>query len=306
MQGLSTKLIPSRSLSSTLALLCRPPLPRPLITSHVCPGSDHLLRRRRPLRHGTPTPAPHAVLNLTRHGPPQDGTLTDSIAAVEAAWGKVATDIGQDPAFVIAATHGKRAVDNLAQFKPHIQLHEMDAEVQAFEKSILFFADAYARHGPGSRASSSAPTPPLATPSSSDDESSASSTSSLSSASSRAPSFGARVRTTSGRSRRPSFARRLSNRLRVVAAGESALDSAIDEESEGEDASAKDIPIAAAVELQLKAWQVEAAAVDRSVRILPGVKRLMGSIPDGRYAVATSGAKTYGKSTLLSEGRQVG
>ncbi|KAJ2965617.1 hypothetical protein NUW54_g14059 [Trametes sanguinea] len=32
-----------------------------------------------------------------------DGTLTDSIAAVEAAWGKVANDIGQDPAYVIAA-----------------------------------------------------------------------------------------------------------------------------------------------------------------------------------------------------------
>ena len=72
----------------------------------------------------------------------QDGTLTDSIAAVEAAWGKVAKDIGQDPAFVIAATHG-RAIDNLAQFKPHIKVHEMEAEVQAFEESIFFFADAY-------------------------------------------------------------------------------------------------------------------------------------------------------------------
>ena len=52
-------------------------------------------------------------------------------------------------------------------------------------------------------------------------------------------------------------------------------------------------------ELQQKhlfeAWQVEAAAVDRSVRILPGVKKLMDSIPEGRYAVATSGARTYGK-----------
>ncbi|EEB86820.1 hypothetical protein MPER_16083, partial [Moniliophthora perniciosa FA553] len=80
-----------------------------------------------------------------------DGTLTDSISAVEAAWGKVANDIGQDPAYVIAATHGKRAVDNLAQFKPHIQAHEMDDEVQKFEESILFFADAYNKHGPGSR-----------------------------------------------------------------------------------------------------------------------------------------------------------
>ena len=55
-------------------------------------------------------------------------------------------------------------------------------------------------------------------------------------------------------------------------------------------------------ELQQKhlfeAWQVEAAAVDRSVRILPGVKKLMDSIPEGRYAVATSGAKTYGKHIL--------
>jgi len=45
----------------------------------------------------------------------------------------------------------------------------------------------------------------------------------------------------------------------------------------------------------LSAWQVEAANVDRSVRILPGVKRLIDSIPAGRYAVATSGAKTYGE-----------
>ena len=35
---------------------------------------------------------------------------------------------------MIAATHGKRAVDKLAQFKPHIKEHEMDAEVEAFEQ----------------------------------------------------------------------------------------------------------------------------------------------------------------------------
>ena len=45
---------------------------------------------------------------------------------------------------------------------------------------------------------------------------------------------------------------------------------------------------------ELKAWQIEAASVDRSVQILPGVKKLMDSIPRGHYAVATSGAKTYG------------
>ena len=52
----------------------------------------------------------------------------------------------------------------------------------------------------------------------------------------------------------------------------------------------------------LEAWQIEAAAVDRSVRILPGVKKLMDSIPEGRYAVATSGARTYGKPSFLTVG----
>ena len=57
----------------------------------------------------------------------QDWTLTDSIAAVEAAWSRVAREIGADPAFVIASTHGKRAIDNLALFKPQLLPHEMDA-----------------------------------------------------------------------------------------------------------------------------------------------------------------------------------
>lgn len=32
---------------------------------------------------------------------------------------------------------------------------------------------------------------------------------------------------------------------------------------------------------QLEAWQLEASAVDRSVQILPGVKRMIESIPAG-------------------------
>ena len=46
---------------------------------------------------------------------------------------------------------------------------------------------------------------------------------------------------------------------------------------------------------RIEAWEIEPAAVDRSVRILPGVKDMIASIPEGRYAVATSGAKTYGE-----------
>jgi hypothetical protein len=45
-------------------------------------------------------------------------------------------------------------------------------------------------------------------------------------------------------------------------------------------------------------WELEATEVDRSVRVLPGVKALLASIPEGRYAVATSGAKTYGALPL--------
>jgi HAD superfamily hydrolase (TIGR01509 family) len=53
---------------------------------------------------------------------------------------------------------------------------------------------------------------------------------------------------------------------------------------------------------QLEAWQLEAAGVDRSVRILPGVKRIMNSIPKGKYAVATSGAKTYAYGCMTRVG----
>ncbi|KAM5533604.1 hypothetical protein V8D89_012717 [Ganoderma adspersum] len=210
-----------------------------------------------------------------------DGTLTDSIAAVEAAWGKVALDIGQDPAFVIATTHGKRAVDNLAHFKPHIRVHEMDAEVQAFEESILFFADAYSKHGPGSREpsplSSGVATPSLA-----------------SSSSTPSPC------TESFSSPRPSFLRRVSNRLALLSAERATV-----EDTEFDEVLAPAIDWRTTLEQKkdvFAAWQIEAAAVDRSVRILPGVKTLMDSIPDGRYAVATSGAKTYARGCMTRVG----
>ncbi|KAI0947080.1 hypothetical protein AcV7_009608 [Taiwanofungus camphoratus] len=220
-----------------------------------------------------------------------DGTLTDSISAVEAAWGKVAKDIGQDPAYVIAATHGKRAVDNLAQFKPHIKAHEMDDEVTKFEESILFFADAYNKHGPGSRQNSpaaSAVSTPALTPTSSTPSSRTSS---------RASSFVGGLSNLAAFRRRPSFLHRVSSLLtmtgapadRVQIADPTQEESAIAEPTKEE-------------KHQLAAWQQEATAVDRSVRILPGVKRMIDSIPQGRYAVATSGAKTYAHGCMTRVG----
>ncbi|KAI0709765.1 HAD-like protein [Earliella scabrosa] len=213
-----------------------------------------------------------------------DGTLTDSIAAVEAAWGKVAQDLGQDPAFVIAATHGKRAIDNLAQFKPHIKVHEMDAEVQAFEESILFFADAFTKHGPGS----ARPSPPSSTPALS---SGSSTDNSDSGASSRAePAQGGPG------GHRPSFVQHLDDRLAVVQQEDQPYENVFAEDE------CADWRTIVARKHQFEAWQVEACAIDRSVRILPGVKKLMDSIPTGRYAVATSGARTYAYGCMTRVG----
>ncbi|KAG1728530.1 uncharacterized protein EDB91DRAFT_1239376 [Suillus paluster] len=227
-----------------------------------------------------------------------DGTLTDSIAAVEAAWGKVAKDIGQDPAYVIAATHGKRAVDNLSQFKPHIKAHEMDDEVQNFEETILFFADAYNVHGPGSQLTSLANSPfansPLSSGFATPD---LSMTPSSSAPSSRASSFVS--------PRRPSFASKLNSMLAMTVVPEASVyghgphfENSIMEEDQ------QDVIMFEADKKKhcLQAWQQEAASVDRSVRILPGVKRMMSSIPEGRYAVATSGAKTYAYGCMTRVG----
>ncbi|KAJ7443713.1 HAD-like domain-containing protein [Mycena latifolia] len=231
-----------------------------------------------------------------------DGTLTDSISAVEAAWGKVALDIGQDPAYVIAATHGKRAVDNLAMFKPSIKAHEMDDEVTNFEETILYYADAYNKHGPGSRQNSLSNTPfdsPFA---------SGSATPALSAGSS-APSSRA---SSMVQARRPSFASRLFSMLSLSAVSEAPNvgitdaynadfeDPVMEEDHEailGEESEKEKLR-----RHQFEAWQLEAQSVDRSVRILPGVKRLMGSIPAGRYAVATSGAKTYAHGCMTRVG----
>ncbi|CCM04909.1 uncharacterized protein FIBRA_07106 [Fibroporia radiculosa] len=225
-----------------------------------------------------------------------DGTLTDSIAAVEAAWGKVAKDIGQDPAYVIAATHGKRAVDNLAQFKPHIKAHEMDDEVQAFEESILYFADAFHKHGPGSRQNS-----PLDSPSTSDAPTPALTPSGSvpsSRTSSRASSFAGGLGNLTSFRRRPSFLSRVSSMLMMSGVDRARIvDSTVEEDEE----SAVDVSKEDKLHV-LEAWQREAIAVDRSVRILPGVKKMISSIPEGHYAVATSGAKTYAYGCMTRVG----
>jgi hypothetical protein len=234
------------------------------------------------------TPIIHArIVTLIPHmRDSQDGTLTDSIAAVEAAWCRVARKIGADPAFVIAATHGKRAIDNLARFKPHLRPDELSAAVDEFERSILFYADAYANARAYSRAAVGAGV-----------RSAGSSTPSLLSYDGSSSSSGSSAGT-SGVSSLVQSAAASTDRLVVVSEPQAeladelatALSAAVVVEKgcvtprEGEDESEWE-------------WELEAAEVDRAVRILPGVKDLIASIPEGRYAVATSGAKTYGAAS---------
>lgn len=181
-------------------------------------------------------------------------------------------------------------------FKPEIKAHEMDDAVMDFENSILFFADAYNRHGPGSRQNSGANTPydsPFSMTPASSGFATPALTPGSSAPSSRASSFAA------SQSRRPSFATRLGSLLRLTALPEARIseaynnpfeESIVEQGGAWEDETEKE----KRQRHQLEAWQIEASGVDRSVRILPGVKRLMDSIPTGKYAVATSGAKTYG------------
>jgi hypothetical protein len=178
----------------------------------------------------------------------------------------VAREIDVDPAFMIAATHGKRAIDNLARFKPHLRTHEMEAAVERFERSILFYADAYARRR----------TSTLLLLSDSDSDSDSDS------------------RPSSGASSESSAAGGSSVSSLVSSAVGSTEQLVVGSPGELADELAVALSIANTDGSNERELELEAAEVDRAVRILPGVKALLESIPEGRYAVATSGAKTYG------------
>ncbi|KAF8625619.1 hypothetical protein AX17_006804 [Amanita inopinata Kibby_2008] len=234
-----------------------------------------------------------------------DGTLTDSIAAVEAAWSKVARDIGEDPAYVIAATHGKRAVDNLGMLMPHIKPHKIEDEVTKFEETILFYADAYNLYGPGSRSTlPGAAWIDSPTPVSPPGEVSEIGTPDLVCGSSGIGSRASSVDVTqsaivaAANARRPSFVTKLDHLLNMSIASEAHVRTAELMSPLELDGEIQEMYNDYGLQMEQKmrkidVWKIEAATMDRSVRILPGVRRMIDSIPKGRYAVATSGAKMY-------------
>jgi len=206
--------------------------------------------------------------------------MTDSIAAVEAAWSRVAREIGADPAFVIAATHGKRAIDNLARFKPRLHPDELSAAVEEFERSILFYADAHANANTHARlrAAAGSSTPSLSDAGSCSGPGSSAGSSCVSSLVQSAAVSTEQLVIVSGP--QAELADELAIALTAAAAVEKGCVTSREGAGEWE-------------------WELEAAGFDRAVRVLPGVKTLLASIPEGRYAVATSGAKTYGAPPLF-------
>ena len=183
----------------------------------------------------------------------------------------MAREIGADPAFVIAATHGKRAIDNLARFKPHLHPDELSAAVEEFERSILFYADAHANAN-----AAGGSTPSLLSDAGSGPGSSAGS-SCVSSLVQSAAASTEQLIVVSGPQAE------LADELAIALTAATAVEKGCFTSREG----------AGEWECEL-----EAAGFDRAVRVLPGVKALLASIPEGRYAVATSGAKTYGAPPL--------
>lgn len=247
----------------------------------------------------------------------QDGTLTDSIAAVEAAWTAKAEELGMDPAFVIAATHGRRASDNLQELIPSLKPHHVDQEVDSelsrailvfsaiekcqpgqfadmrieFERSILAFADTPPRSRSGSVVSSRR----------------------SSTASSRKPSFTSVRRSSitpfgsaglTPLSTTPSQSGRNSPTQAIPVL--SSMSSLTREEQEAHglehDPDATPMPM----EVDEDPFDVdEDDIIDMSVQILPGVRELIKSLPEDRYAVATSGAKTYCHGCLNRTGIKI-
>ena len=173
-------------------------------------------------------------------------------------------ELGRDPDEVIAMTHGKRAIDNLKALKPWIRSHEMDDAVVAFEKTILDYAD-------GRR-----------TPSISSRRGSRSAGSRR--ASSSAGASGRKLSQGSLGGVSPfGLSQGLSKLSDVNAASKDT--SAFDEDGDSSsDELDKDLA---------NALQEEEFAFDGAIRILPGVRRIIDSIPEGKYAVATSSARTY-------------
>ncbi|GAA6047910.1 hypothetical protein JCM3770_006420 [Rhodotorula araucariae] len=257
----------------------------------------------------TPTlPVEHAEFDVEGILFDMDGTLVDSIKAVEAAWGAVAAEIGEDPEKVIAATHGRRAIDNLKDLKPQLRRltnEQMEPHVEEFEKKILREADEFTEKARSRRASESSSRRNSTSSSRRPSRRSSSSSGAnpllsglaggqfgMSKIPSKEPPSQAGSTPKDGE---PADLDTVSDRL-------ASLDTSGDRMAQLDaDPFADDSDDESDFDLT-EYTPEELGVVDKSVRILPGVRRLIDSLPNGRWAVATSGAKTYCHGALARAG----
>ncbi|KAK9894196.1 hydrolase-domain-containing protein [Cystobasidium minutum MCA 4210] len=231
-----------------------------------------------------------------------DGTLVDSIGAVEQAWGNVAKELKMDPQVVIDHTHGRRATDNLRDLKPELKETpepEMQPHVKEFEEKILASADEYQQEVRSRRQSMAEEI--VTSRRASRVESRRGSV---------VASPGGTPPSSHPPSRKGSFAAEVTKRLAFsgLAGGFSKTTPINDDSGNGSSPKSASPKGTEAVdenpfddeddseddEIDLDNLPVDTSDLtDRSVKILPGVRRMIDSIPEGRYAVATSGATTY-------------
>ncbi|GAA5896995.1 hypothetical protein JCM6882_007327 [Rhodosporidiobolus microsporus] len=264
-------------------------------------------------------PVEHAEFNVDGCIWDMDGTLVDSIKAVEAAWTSVAVELGKDPEEVIAATHGRRAIDNLKDLKPQLRRlsnAEMEPHVEEFERRILKEADEFGEKV-RSRRSSDASSRRNSTSSSRRASQAGSRRGSntsgpnplltglaggqfgFSKIASEAPSSkdGAKGSTPKSDSDPAADLDRVNAKLAKFdldhedRMGQLDADPFADDDSDDES------------DFDLNEYtEEEIGCRNKSVRILPGVRRIIDSLPSGRWAVATSSAKIYAHGALARAG----
>ncbi|GAA5850870.1 hypothetical protein JCM8547_009115 [Rhodosporidiobolus lusitaniae] len=235
-----------------------------------------------------------------------DGTMVDSIKAVEAAWGDVAKELGLDPEEVIAATHGRRAIDNLKDLKPSLRRlsnAEMEPHVEEFEKRILKEADDFG-HKVRSRRSSSAGSsrrPSRRSSSSSGPNPLLSGLAGgqfgFSQIASKAPSAeGGKGSTPKDSEGGEADLNGVNAKLATFDLGGADRMGQLDADPFADDSDDDS-------DFDLSEYtEEEIGCANKSVRILPGVRRIIDTLPNGRWAVATSGAKTYCHGALARAG----
>ncbi|MGV3614241.1 MAG: HAD-IA family hydrolase [Fimbriimonas sp.] len=64
-----------------------------------------------------------------------DGTLIDSLPAVDRAWGKWAEKHGLDFEWVVARIHGRRSIDSIRDLRPEVDAEAEDAWLRGMESS---------------------------------------------------------------------------------------------------------------------------------------------------------------------------